>query len=48
MRAVYSVWVDGVELNDYYLTFLQAVEVADDWLAQDYDDVVIELSQEDN
>ena len=48
MAEMYSVWVGSVEVNDYYLSFLQAVEVADYWLAQDYDDVFIELLQEDN
>ena len=47
MRAVYNVWVGGV-LDTEGVDYFTAVEVADDWLAQDYDDVVIELSQEDN
>lgn len=47
MSGAYNVWVGGV-LDTEGVDYLTAVEVADDWLAQDYDDVVIELSQEDN
>ena len=47
VSGVYNVWVGGV-LDTEGVDYFTAVEVADDWLAQDYDDVVIELSQEDN
>lgn len=38
----YTVWVGGVEVNDYYLTKKEALELAQEYKAQDYDDVVIE------
>ena len=38
----YTVWGGGVEVNDYYLTFERASELADEWRADGYDDVVIE------
>ncbi len=38
----YTVWVGGVEVNDYYLTFERASELADEWREDGYDDVVIE------
>ena len=38
----YTVWVGGVEVNDYYLTFERASELADEWVDDGYDDVVIE------
>ena len=47
MGKVYDVWVGGV-LDAERVDYFTAVEVADEWSAQDYDDVVIELSQDDN
>ena len=48
-NGVYNVWVGDfwqqclvAEGVDYFT----AVEVRDEWLAEDYDDVVIELSQD--
>lgn len=38
----YSVWVGGVEVNDYLVTFEQALELADEWRDDGYDDVVID------
>ena len=38
----YSVWVGGVEVNDYYLTEEKANELADEFINDGYDDVVIE------
>lgn len=38
----YSVWVGDVEVNDYLLTFERALEIADEWRGDGYDDVVID------
>lgn len=38
----YTVWVGGVEVNDYYLDFERASELANEWRADGYDDVVVE------
>jgi hypothetical protein len=39
----YTVWVGGVEVNDYYLeTKEEAENLAEVWLDKDYDDVQIE------
>jgi hypothetical protein len=37
----YSVWVGGVEVNDYYLTYTKAEKLAFEYEADGYDDVVI-------
>lgn len=39
--ARYSVWVGGVEVNDYYLTKEQAEELAELYKADGYDDIEI-------
>ncbi len=41
-KKEYTVWVGGVEVNDYYLTLERASELADEWREDGYDDVVIE------
>ncbi len=38
----YSVWVGGVEVNDYYLNLDQAENLADEYIIDNHDDVVIE------
>jgi hypothetical protein len=38
----FSVWVGGVEVNDFYLTLEQAQAIADDYKSEGYDDVVVE------
>jgi hypothetical protein len=38
----FSVWVGGVEVNDYYLTEIQANSLAKQYCDQGYDDVLIE------
>ena len=38
----FVVWVDGVEVNDYYLTKKQAEDLAFEYEEDGYDDVVIE------
>ena len=30
LRRVYSVWVDGKEVNDYWLTYQEASDLADE------------------
>jgi len=44
MEKVYTVWVDGTEVNDYYLTKEQAETLAEEYLDDGYDkeSVVIE------
>lgn len=37
----YSVWVSGVEANEYYLTLSKARELADGYIADGYADVSI-------
>jgi hypothetical protein len=41
-NKIWTVWVGGVEINDYYMTHARALEVAEDWREQGYDDVAIE------
>ena len=43
----YTVWVGGVEVNDYYLTKSEAQEVAQKYINEGYDDVSID-KVEDN
>ena len=38
----YSVWVGGVEVNDYYLTKSEAELMAVIWKGDGYDDVEIQ------
>jgi hypothetical protein len=38
----WSVWVGGSEVNSYYLTFTEALSIAEEWKAKGYDDVVME------
>jgi hypothetical protein len=38
----YTVWVGGVEVNDYYLTAEAAEKLAKQYIQDGYDDVVIE------
>jgi len=38
----YTVWVGDVEVNDYLLTLEQAKILADKYIDDDYDDVIIE------
>lgn len=42
MKLVYSVWVGGGEINDYYLTKEQAEKIAEKWRSMGYDEVQIE------
>lgn len=38
----YTVWVGGVEVNDYYLTKEEAENLAFEYEDDGYDDVIIE------
>ena len=40
----YIVWVGGVD--DYYTNYLDAKKAYDEWIAQGYDDVIIENIEE--
>jgi hypothetical protein len=41
-EKLFTVWVGGVEVNDYYLTLEQAEELAKEYEMDGYDDVQIE------
>ncbi len=38
----FTVWVGGVEVNDYYLTEDEAKELVEEYEMDGYDDVVME------
>jgi len=38
----YTVWVGGIEINDYYLTIEQAKNLEQIYIAQGYEDTTIE------
>jgi hypothetical protein len=40
--AAYSVWIGGIEANDYPMTQAQAAQLADHYKKQGYDDIAIE------
>ena len=42
MAEKFTVWVGGVEVNDYYLTEEEAENLAEEYRNDGYDDVVIE------
>jgi hypothetical protein len=42
MAEKFTVWVGGVEVNDYYLTKKEAENLAEEYRNDGYDDVVIE------
>lgn len=46
MSKKYTVWVGGVEVNDYYLTLENATRLSNELKDDGYDDVAIE--EEDN
>jgi hypothetical protein len=41
-EKVYTVWLDGVEVTDTYVTKQRAEEIAAYWERQGYNDVVVE------
>lgn len=40
-KQIYSVWVGGGEINDYYLNWNEALELAQAWKDKGYNDVMI-------
>ena len=42
--AVYSVWVGGVEVNNYPLTASQAIDISHEWAQKGYNDVEIDVT----
>ena len=42
MKKLYTVWVGGTEVNDYYLTKEQAENLAFDYEIDGYNDVIVE------
>jgi len=38
----WCVWVGSVEVNDYYLTYNNARNLADEYIDDGYDDVILE------
>ena len=42
MAEKFTVWVGGVEVNDYYLTEEEAENLAEEYRNDGYDDVVID------
>ena len=46
-NVLYSVWVDGIEVNDNLLTLESAKNLAEDYIDDDYDDVSVEGITED-
>ena len=45
-NKAYTVWVGGTEVNDYLLTDKEAREIAADYTAMGYDDVIYCLNNE--
>ena len=41
-EETYTVWVGGTEVNDYLMTFEKAQLLADVYIEDGYDDVIIE------
>jgi len=46
-KATWTVWVGGVEVNNYLLTQAQAEELAQAWRNDGYDDAVAENTEDD-
>jgi len=40
-QKIYSVWVGACEVNNYYLTREDAIDLADDYRDDGYDNVII-------
>ena len=47
MEKEYTVWVGGMEVNDHYLTKESALKLADEYLAEGYEDVSVEKVSQD-
>ena len=46
--STYSVWVGGIEVNDVLLTKDEAIDLANEYEAKGYDDVVIDDYTDEN
>jgi hypothetical protein len=46
-KAVYSVWVDGVKVNDHYLTKSGSATLAEEYSNNGHTDVYITATKED-
>lgn len=46
-QVVWSVWVDGAEVNDHYLTRREAQDLADEFMGEGFKDVVIRKEAQD-
>lgn len=44
--AIFSVWIGGIEINDYMLTYAQANKLALKYINDGYDDVIIRIERE--
>jgi len=42
MEKEFTVWVGGTEVNDSYLTEVEAEALANEYLDDGYDDVIVE------
>lgn len=40
-KQIYSVWVGGGEINDCYLNWNEALELAQTWRDKGYNDVMV-------
>mgnify|MGYP003649263805 FL=1 len=47
MSKKYTVWVGGVEVNDYYLTLENATRLSNEWKDDGHDDVTIQEVDDD-
>ena len=47
MKRIYSVWVGGVEVNDYYQTLENAKKLASQFTDRGYDDVAIAMNDKE-
>jgi hypothetical protein len=45
-EKTWTVWVGGVEVNDQYLTLEEAENLRDEYLDEDYEDVILENTSE--
>jgi hypothetical protein len=41
-KKIYTVWVGGVEVNDYHLNWSDAYRLFRHWIDKGYHDVIIE------
>ena len=41
-KKIYSVWVGGVEVNDYHLNWIEGAQLALSYIGNGHDDAIIE------